>query len=86
MSGYEDIEALVEKAISNKHIFLPKVKFVGVVRTKLRPICTIKHFEEGLVMSFFEEVLKRSFHGKNSRRHSIYKETRFEESITLVGE
>jgi hypothetical protein len=54
---------LMHGTISKEHtLFGPKLEFATIVRAKMRPACTPKHFEEGIIRRFMKQEFNRCFH------------------------
>ena len=61
--------AFMKRTITQKHTFLrPKLKLSMIIWTKMGPAGTPEHLKEGIVRSFMEKELNRSFHINDTGR------------------
>jgi hypothetical protein len=72
----------VQRAITKKHtLFGAELKLVGIIWTKIRPACTTKDSERGIVCFLLEQPFKRCFLINDSTRCPIDKICDSNESI-----
>jgi hypothetical protein len=57
---------------------------VIVVLANVRPTCTTKDLEEGIIRCFKKETLKRGLHINGATRKPVYKKTSCRERIVPI--
>ena len=79
----ETLVPLMERAITQEDtLFRAKLKLTIVVRPKMRPTSTPKHFEESIVRCIMQQFFNGCIHIENTSRQPIYKKTGCMKSIT----
>ena len=72
----------VERTVPKKHtLFRSILKFMLIVRTKMRPTRTAEHFEEGVIWSFIKQHFEWRLHVKASCGNPVYQKTGSNKSI-----
>jgi hypothetical protein len=75
----------VRLAVAEKNTrFRAKRKFMGVIRSKIRPTLTSKGFEKAIIRRLKEQKLKRSCGTSGSEREFVYKITSSVKCMILV--
>ena len=76
----------MKRTVAQKHTLLrTEIKFMTVIRSKMRPASTPKYLKKGVVRCFIKKSLKRSFHLNGATRKPIDEKTGCSKSIIPIA-
>jgi hypothetical protein len=79
----ETFVTFVKRTITKENTFFrAKLELMLIIWTDMRPTCTPKYLEKGVIMRCVEELFNRSFHVENTCRQAVNEETGYKECIT----
>jgi hypothetical protein len=79
----ETFVPFVKRTITKENTFFrAKLELMLIIWTDMRPACTPKYLEKGVIRRCVEELFNRSFHVENTCRQAVNEKTGCKECIT----